>query len=50
MQAGEKSEVPVKKGEELRLRYGVLIHSTDTKDAIDLNAAYQRFLEKLKAE
>jgi hypothetical protein len=50
MQAGEKSAVPVKKGETLRLRYGVLLHSTDTKEAIDLNAAYQRFLETIGTE
>jgi hypothetical protein len=42
--------VVVKKGEKLRLRYGVLLHSADSKEGIDLNAAYQQFLEKLKVE
>jgi hypothetical protein len=50
MQAGDKSEVPVKKGETLRLRYGVLIHSADAPEDIDLNAAYQKFLERIGGE
>ena len=47
MQAGPKSEVVVNQGEELRLRYGVLIHSSDSRTNIDLNEAYQRFLVAL---
>ena len=47
MQAGDKSEVPVKKGETLRLRYGVLIHSSDAAEDVDLSAAYKGFLAKV---
>jgi hypothetical protein len=50
MQAGDKSAVPVRKGEELRLRYGVLIHSSDSKQGVDLGAAYQRFLSAIGAD
>lgn len=45
MQAGEKSQVPVKNGEELKLGYGVLMHSSATREDVDLPGAYQRFLE-----
>jgi hypothetical protein len=44
MTGGEKSAVAVKKGDELRLRYGVLVHSADAKTGVDLKQAYQRFL------
>jgi len=47
MKAGPKSAVAVKKGDELRLRYGVLIHSSDAKTGIDLKQAYRRFLDKV---
>ena len=50
MKAGPKSEVPVSKGEELRLRYGVLIPSSDSKTSIDLNKTYQRFLAQIGNE
>lgn len=50
MQAGEKSAVPVAQGEELRLRYGVLMHSTGSKGDVDLAAAYQRFLSTIGGE
>ena len=45
MKAGPKSEVVVNKGEKLRLRYGVLIHSGDSATDLDLTQAYSRFLE-----
>ena len=50
MKAGPKSAVPVNKGEELRLRYGVLIHSADAKGDVDLGEAYRRFLEGIGTE
>lgn len=50
MHAGEKSEVPVKEGEELTIRYGVLMHSSDTKEGYDPGAAYQRFLGEVGTE
>jgi hypothetical protein len=41
---GEPSKVVVKPGEELRLRYGVLIHESDLGAAPDLAAAYEDYL------
>ncbi len=49
MKAGAKSAVPVKKGEQLRLRYGVLIHSSESRDDVDLGQAYQSFLAHIGA-
>jgi hypothetical protein len=42
---GEKSLVVVKPGEKLRLRYGILIHSSPPNSDLDLAAAYQDYLE-----
>ena len=42
---GEKSKVPVKPGEELRLRYGVLVHASPEGEKIDLAAAYADYLK-----
>lgn len=50
MKAGPKSAVPVKKGDELRLRYGVLIHSSDSRTGVDLKQAYQRFLARTRSQ
>ncbi len=47
MKAGAKSAVAVKKGEELRLRYGVLVHSGDSRTSVDLEQAYRGFLAKV---
>jgi hypothetical protein len=47
MKAGAKSAVVVKKGEELRLRYGVLVHSGDSRTSVDLRQAYRGFLAKV---
>jgi Family of unknown function (DUF6807) len=41
---GEISKVPVRPGEKLRLRYGVLIHSGPPNSHPDLAAAYQDYL------
>jgi hypothetical protein len=41
---GEPSKVVVKPGEELRLRYGVLIHASDADERPDLSAAYQDYV------
>ena len=48
MQAGPKSEVTVAQGEQLRLRYGVLIHSSAQAADYDPGAAYAHFLQELK--
>jgi hypothetical protein len=49
MKAGPKSEVVVKKGDKLRLRYGVLVHSGNKKGEPSVAAAYKRFLDTLTA-
>ena len=41
---GEKSKVVVKPGEEFRIRYGVLVHSSPADAAPDLAAAYKDYL------
>lgn len=43
---GEKSSVVVKPGEQLRLRYGVLIHSGPKEKQLDLAVAYQDYLQQ----
>lgn len=45
MKAGPESKLEVKAGEELRLRYGILIHSSKTEEDTDLPAAYETYLE-----
>ena len=45
MHQGELSKVIVKPGEELRLRYGILIHSSPKDQPIDLQAAYKEYLK-----
>jgi hypothetical protein len=50
MEAGEKSEVVVKQGEKLTLRYGVFVHSSETAEGVDLSQAYQTFLQVLESE
>lgn len=45
---GEKSRVVIKRGETLRLRFGVLVHSAPADEPIDLAAAYQDFLSVLE--
>jgi hypothetical protein len=45
---GDKSAVAVKPGEEFRLRFGILVHSSREDDAMskdDLRAAYERYLK-----
>jgi hypothetical protein len=42
---GEKSSVVVRPGEKLRLRYGILIHSSPASEKLDLDAAYQDYLK-----
>lgn len=44
MQKGDLSKVVVKPGEKLRLRYGILIHSSPKDQPLDLKAAYQEYL------
>ena len=44
MKAGPESQVVVKEGDELRLRYGVLVHSSDSENDLNLREAYQLFL------
>jgi hypothetical protein len=45
---GEPSKVVVKPGEELRLRYGILIHACDAGSTPDLPAAYQNYLTTVR--
>jgi hypothetical protein len=47
---GGPSKVVVKPGKSLRLRYGILVHASDSADAIDLKAAYADYLAKEKGE
>lgn len=42
---GEKSEVRVQPGDELRLRYGLLIHSVPAEEKPDLAQAYRDYLQ-----
>jgi len=42
---GEKSKVPVKPGEKLRLRYGVFVHSLPAGENIDFSAVYDDYLK-----
>jgi hypothetical protein len=46
MNQGEPSRVVVKQGERLRLRFGVLLHSTATAPNLDLAAAYRDFVSE----
>ena len=46
MNQGEPSRVVVKKGERLRLRFGVLLHSAATAQDLDVAAAYRDFVGK----
>ena len=45
MTGGESSRVTVKKGESLRLRFGVLLHATAGGRRVDVPAAYRTFIE-----
>jgi len=45
---GEKSAVVVKKGETLRLRFGVLLHGSKDATGVDVAAAYADYLGLLK--
>ena len=42
---GEKSRVDVRKPNALRIRFGILLHSSEDESRMDLDAAYQLFLE-----
>jgi len=44
MNQGELSRVQVKKGERLRLRFGVLLHSSAPEKDVDLGATYRDFV------
>lgn len=43
MNQGDVSRVEVKKGETLRLRYGVLLHASQTAEEVDIPATFQTF-------
>ncbi|HUG17349.1 MAG TPA: PmoA family protein [Planctomycetaceae bacterium] len=45
MQKGDLSKLIVKPGENLRLRYGILIHSSPKDQPLDLKAAYGDYLK-----
>jgi hypothetical protein len=42
---GEPSKVTIKPGDQMRLRYGVLVHGSPADDELDLDAAYKAYLE-----
>jgi len=42
---GEPSEVTVKPGEKLRLRYGVLIHGNPESEPVDMAAAFREYVK-----
>jgi hypothetical protein len=42
---GEKSRITVNKGEELRLRFGVLIYEVPESETADLAAAYRSYVK-----
>lgn len=46
----EPSRVEVKPGESFRLRFGVLVHGTAADQPFDAQAAYQVFVDGMKAE
>ena len=46
MKQGEVSRVEVKKGEQLHLRFGLLLHSAELEKDLDLAAAYRDFLSQ----
>ena len=45
---GEKSRVTVAPGEELRLRYGVLVHGGEGGDNVDIERAFERYVKMTK--
>ena len=47
MKQGDVSRVEVKKGEKLRLRFGLLLHAAAPDRDVDLAAAYRDFLSQL---
>ena len=47
---GEPSRVEVKAGENLRLRFGVLIYATPSEEDIDRNAVYEAYTTPRRAE
>jgi len=46
MKQGPESEVVVKKGEKFHLGYGVLVHSSEAGEKVDLDAAYKGYLAR----
>ncbi|MDA1180541.1 MAG: PmoA family protein, partial [Planctomycetota bacterium] len=50
MKAGEKSVVTVKKGEKFRLGFGFYIYSDESGQPVDIGAAYQQYLKRIKTQ
>ena len=48
MKQGDVSRVEVKKGEKLRLRFGLLLHAAAPNGTPDIDAAYRDFLSQLR--
>ena len=48
MKQGEKSSVTVKKGDEFSIGFGVLVYCTPKAEKVDINEAYQNYLDILK--
>ena len=47
MRKGDKSEIAVRKGRRFRIRFGVFVHGSDRRTAVDLKAAYAAFVKAL---
>lgn len=48
MKQGEKSAVTIKKGDEFSIGFGILVYCTPKGEQVDINDAYQNYLEALK--
>ena len=48
--APSATKTTVNAGEEFTLAFGVLLHSTEHQEALDLQAVYEEYLRRRKAE
>lgn len=46
---GPPSKIIVRSGEPLTLRFGILLHASDSKNGLDLQAAYRDYLEVMES-
>jgi hypothetical protein len=47
---GDASRVTVKRGETLRLRFGVLLHSAKASEPVMIESAYRDFLQQIRRD